>query len=259
MRSRGSNDGDELRDVLRRLSEGTLGLDEAERLLRPTADLGFARVDRGRAIRCGTPEVVYCPGKLPSECARIAREIADRSGRVLLTRVAPDQVEAVRAALPGCEYHERARCATFARAAPEPRGLVAVVTAGTSDIAVAEEAAVTASFCGSRVERHFDVGVAGLHRLIECLPRIREARAVIAVAGMEGALPSVLAGQIENPVIAVPTSVGYGASFAGLAPLLAMLNSCAAGVAAVNIDNGFGAGYLASRINLLAESPGGSN
>ena len=216
----------------------------------PAAELGFATVDHDRAGRCGFPEVVFCPGKTPADAAAIAAEILTRADRVLLTRADPAHAAAVLARLPQAQYHERARCLTVAPPDLPQRGRVAVVCAGTADLPVAEEAAVTLRIAGNLVEQFTDVGVAGLHRLLAHLPAIRQAAVVVAVAGMEGALPSVLAGLLDRPVIAVPTSVGYGASFGGLTALLAMLNSCAAGTAVVNIDNGFGAGYLASLINL---------
>jgi NCAIR mutase (PurE)-related protein len=261
----------ELRDLLADVRAGTRSVDEALRVLRgplATAAAGVAlppgplagrldcaTVDHDRAARCGFPEVVFCQGKRPDDAAAIAAEILTRCDRVLLTRAEPAHADAVRTRVPHAVWHERARCIVAAPADLPARGLVAVVCAGTSDLPVAEEAAVTARVAGARVETFRDVGVAGLHRLLARLPEIRAANAIVAVAGMEGALPSVLAGLVDRPVIAVPTSIGYGASFGGLAALLAMLNSCAAGVAVVNIDNGFGAGYLAARINLRAALP----
>lgn len=243
----------DLRRLLEQVQQGTLAVDAALAALQrsdPRAeDLGFATVDHDRARRCGFPEVVFCQGKTPADAAAIATAIVARSGRVLLTRADPHHAAAVQRALPHAVWHERARCLTVANAEPAEQGHVAVVAAGTADLPVAEEAAVTLRFAGNRVATFTDIGVAGLHRLLARLDAIRSANAVVAVAGMEGALPSVLAGLLDRPVIAVPTSVGYGASFGGLAALLAMLNSCAAGVAVVNIDNGFGAGYLASLIN----------
>jgi NCAIR mutase (PurE)-related protein len=247
---------DLLREVLEAVRSGELDVAAALRELRPTADLGFARVDLDRARRTGEPEVVFGPGKQPAEAAAIAQEIAGRSGRVLLTRVSGEQAHAVQEALPGAVHHERARCVVWQARPRALCGHVAVLAAGTADLPVAEEAAVTAEFCGSRVVRHIDVGVAGLHRLLERLPEIRAANAAVAVAGMEGALPSVLGGLLDIPVFAVPTSVGYGAGFGGLAALLTMINSCAAGVAVVNIDNGFGAGYLAALVNRRTAPPG---
>lgn len=255
---------DPLRALLAEVRAGTRSIDDAVRALqRPQAAAGvleFATVDHERAQRCGFPEVVFCQGKRPDDAAAIAVEILTRADRVLLTRADPAHAAAVRARLPHAEHHERARCITVQHAAPAaaaapPRGLVAVVCAGTADLPVAEEAAVTARFAGNRVETFTDIGVAGLHRLLARIDAIRTANAIVAVAGMEGALPSVLAGLVDRPVIAVPTSIGYGASFGGLAALLSMMNSCAAGVAVVNIDNGFGGGYLASQINSRTAPP----
>lgn len=215
----------------------------------------FAVVDHGRAERCGFPEVVLCEGKEPGQVVAIAAEILEKAPRILLTRAAREHAGAVLKSWPDAVHHERARCLTY-DPAPLPRqGRVAVIAAGTSDLPVAEEAQVTLEILGARVETFWDIGVAGLHRLLERLPKIREANVVIAVAGMDGALPSVAAGLLSRPVIAVPTSVGYGATFEGIGPLLTMLSSCAAGVGVVNIDNGFGAGYLAAQINRLAAEP----
>lgn len=250
----------QLRTLLEAVQSGERTIEDALTALRvapapaptpgvPDGELGFATVDHDRRRRCGFPEVVFCPSKSPSDTAAIAQEILTRADRVLLTRADAAQVEAVRAAIPRAVHHERARCITVTPAEQALRGEVAVVSAGTADLPVADEAAVTLQFAGDRVRRYTDVGVAGIHRLLARVDEIRRARAVVVVAGMEGALPSVVAGLVERPVIAVPTSVGYGASFAGLSALLTMLNSCAAGIAVVNIDNGFGAGYLASQIN----------
>jgi len=216
----------------------------------PYEELGFAKIDHHRALRTGFPEVVFGPGKTAEQIAAITERLASASDRVLVTKVAPECFDAVRERLPEAEYHPIARAITIdrLRGAPSRPGIM-VICGGTSDIPIAEEAAITAELMGNAVERSYDVGVAGVHRLLDHLPRLRQARVVVAVAGMEGALPSVVSGLISVPVIAVPTSVGYGASFGGLAPLLAMLNSCAAGVSVVNIDNGFGAGYLAALIN----------
>jgi hypothetical protein len=198
--------------------------------------------------------VVLAQGKTPQQTAEIARRLVERAERVLITRADRSCFEAVQAALPDTSYHETARAITLDRRQEPKEPGVTVLCGGTADLPVAEEAAVTAELMGSAVERVYDVGVAGIHRLLDHLPALRDARALVAVAGMEGALPSVVAGLVAVPVIAVPTSVGYGASFGGIAPLLAMLNACAAGVAVVNIDNGFGAGYLAAVINRLALS-----
>ncbi len=245
-------DPGQLRELLQQLQNGERSVDDALQLLTApprAADLGFATVDHERAARCGFPEVVFCQGKTPGDTAHIAAEILSRADRILLTRASPEHAAAVVAALPRARYHERARCITVAPERLEEHGLVAVVCAGTADLPVAEEAAVTLRIAGNRVQQFTDIGVAGLHRLVARLTEIRAANAIVAVAGMEGALPSVLAGLVDRPVFAVPTSIGYGASFGGLTALLSMLNSCAAGVAVVNIDNGFGAGYLACLVN----------
>jgi NCAIR mutase (PurE)-related protein len=251
-------DPKDLQDLLRRVSEGRLSPEEAAERLRtlPYEDLGFAKVDHHRALRRGFPEAVFGVGKTPEQIAAIVDRIAGRGQNVLVTRATAEVHRRVATSQPGARFHEAARCVTVERVeAPRLPGGVAVVSAGTSDLPVAEEAAVTAAFHGARVDRVFDVGVAGLHRLLDRAGTIREARVVVVVAGMEGALPSVVGGLVEAPVIAVPTSVGYGASFQGLAALLAMLNSCASGVAVVNIDNGFGAGYLAAQILRVSGPP----
>ncbi len=215
-------------------------------------DLGFAKVDLDRERRNGFPEVVFGAGKTPAQIARIAGEILKHSGKLLVTRTTPEAFEAVRAICPGARYHRDARAITVElQRAKKGQGKIAILCAGTTDLPVAEEAAVTARIMGNRVEKYYDVGVAGLERLLHNLPRIRRARVVIVVAGMDGALPSVTAGLVDKPVIAVPTSVGYGAAFQGVSALLAMLNSCGSGVTVVNIDNGFGAAYAASQINHL--------
>ncbi len=214
------------------------------------ADLRFARVDLARSRRCGLAEVIYCPGKTPAQVARIAGALVAAGQNVLATRASPEQAEAVRGRHPGAVYHRAARLiALRARPPAWPIGSVAVVCAGTADLPVAEEAALTAAFMGARVVRVYDVGVAGLHRLLARVAVLRRARALVVVAGMEGALPSVVGGLVDRPIVAVPTSVGYGVHFGGLAPLLAMLNACAPGVTVVNIDNGFGAGVAAALIN----------
>ena len=219
-------------------------------------DLGFAKADIGRTQRCGIPEVIYAAGKSPEQVRALVHALhGDTQQAVLTTRVNEAHVTAIRQEFPDAIHNEAARTVVVQGAdAVQPIGLVAVVCAGTSDLPVAEEAAVTAEFLGGRVERYADVGVAGLHRLMNRMDAIRQARVVIAVAGMEGALPSVLGGLVDAPLIAVPTSVGYGANLGGVAALLAMLNSCASGVTVVNIDNGFGAGVAAARINRM-ESP----
>ena len=212
-------------------------------------DLGFATIDHARALRTGWPEVVFGGGKTPDQVAAIAQRIAARGHNVLITRTTAEAHRLVSGPLPSAVHHQAARCITVEVAPVTPLpGRVAVVCAGTSDVPVAEEAAVTASFQGATVSRVYDVGVAGIHRLLARTADLRDADVVVVVAGMEGALPSVVAGLVAAPVVAVPTSVGYGASFEGLAALLAMLNSCASGLAVVNIDNGFGAGHLACTI-----------
>jgi NCAIR mutase (PurE)-related protein len=214
-------------------------------------DLGFARVDHDRADRQGFPEVVYGPGKTPAQVARIAEAIVARGHALLVTRTDAVTFEAVAKSVPDARFHEQARIIERRAAVDHGRGVILVVAAGTSDTPVAEEAAISAEVMGNTVERLYDVGVAGLHRLLAAHDRLRTARVIIVVAGMEGALPSVVAGLVRVPVVAVPTSVGYGASFGGITPLLAMLNSCATGVSVVNIDNGFGAAAVASGINHL--------
>jgi NCAIR mutase (PurE)-related protein len=218
----------------------------------PFEDLGFARVDTHRALRQGFPEVILGVGKTPSQIAAIAARIVERGQALLVTRAQPEAFEAVRAAVRGVTYHPDARAITLKQGEiPQGTGTVLIACAGTSDLPVAEEAAVTAELMGNDIDRIYDVGVAGIHRLLAEQPRLQRARVIIVVAGMEGALPSVVAGLVKVPVIAVPTSIGYGASFGGVAALLGMLNSCANGVAVVNIDNGFGAGCMASLINHL--------
>lgn len=215
-------------------------------------DLGFARVDVDRRRRTGFPEVIFGQGKTPEEVVQIAQVILEREPVLLATRVTREQFQAVQTQFPAAIFHERARCLTIEREAlPKLRLPVAVVAAGTSDLPVAEEAAITLEIFGNRVERIYDAGVAGLHRLLIETDRLRDCAALVVVAGMEGALPSVVAGLVDKPVIAVPTSTGYGASFGGLAALLGMLNSCGSGVTVVNIDNGFGAAYAAATINRL--------
>jgi pyridinium-3,5-biscarboxylic acid mononucleotide synthase len=220
----------------------------------PAVDLGFAQVDTHRALRKGFPEVIFGAGKTPEQVVGIAAKILESDERVLVTRIKEEHFRALRKKFKKAVHHVQARCVTIEKEPHTKRpGTVAVVCAGTSDLPVAEEAAVTAEIMGNKVDRISDVGVAGLHRLFGRLELIQSANVIIVVAGMEGALPSVVAGLVSKPVIAVPTSVGYGASFGGLAALLGMLNSCGSGVTVVNIDNGFGAGYAASQINALAE------
>ena len=241
-----------LRDLLAGVREGTVDPEKAlERIRRlPFEDLGFATIDHHRHLRCGFPEVIFCPGKTPEQVAGITERLLARDAEVLASRADRAAYEAVRAVRPDAEYHEAARMIVCNRKPKTPPpGKILVVSAGTSDIPVAEEACVTAEMLGSRVEKLYDVGVAGIHRLLQQADHVFEANVLIVVAGMEGALASVVGGLTNRPVIAVPTSIGYGASFGGLAALLAMLNSCASSVCVVNIDNGFGAGYIASLIN----------
>jgi pyridinium-3,5-biscarboxylic acid mononucleotide synthase len=241
--------------LLEKFRAGGIGRDEVLRAFQaaPVADLGFAQVDTHRALRRGFPEVIFGAGKTPQQVLGIAMKLLDHDQRVLVTRASREHARVLRARLKDAVYHELARCIMLDRKPLAKRpGTIAVVCAGTSDLPVAEEAAVTADIMGNRVERISDVGVAGVHRLLGRLDSIQRANVVIVVAGMEGALPSVVAGLVSRPVIAVPTSIGYGASFGGLAALLGMLNSCASGMTVVNIDNGFGAGYAASQINALA-------
>jgi NCAIR mutase (PurE)-related protein len=246
-----------LRALLDEVSAGGLSSGDAHaRILaalreRPFEDLGFARVDHHRSIRQGFPEVILGLGKTPDQIAAIAQRIVARDQPLLVTRADETAWQRVQACVPDAEYHAVARAITWKRPVEAGRGSIAIASAGTSDMPVAEEAAVTADLMGNAVERLYDVGVAGIHRVLHERPRLTAARVIIVVAGMEGALPSVVAGMVDVPVIAVPTSVGYGASFGGLAALLGMLNSCANGVSVVNIDNGYGAGCIASMINHL--------
>ena len=250
--------GPEVQDLLDRVHRGDIdpstAADEIISMLRmaPFEDLGFAKVDTHRALRQGFPEVVLGLGKTPAQIAAIAERIVARDQSLLVTRATEDAYEAVRARVPDAVYHADARAITLAQGnVPVGNGTILIVCAGTSDLGVAEEAAVTAEMMGNRIDRLYDVGVAGLHRLLSEQARLHDAQAIVVVAGMEGALPSVVAGLVSTPVIAVPTSVGYGASFGGVAALLGMLNSCANGVAVVNIDNGFGGACMASVINHL--------
>ena len=243
-----------LEEILEQVHSRRLTPAKALKLLAdyPYCDLEMAKVDHHREVLKGAPEVVFGLGKTPAQISRIGREILKKGSNLLVTRVEPAVWAEVKADFEGAVYNAAARTVSLIQAKPPAgRGRIVVLTAGTSDIPIAEEAAVTAEVLGNRVDRVYDVGVAGLHRLLGQFERIRRARVLITVAGMEGALPSVVAGLVKVPVIAVPTSVGYGASFHGLAALLAMLNSCPGGVAVVNIDNGFGAAFLASLINHL--------
>ena len=245
-------DQPELRQLLTEVQSGEVSVDEAADQLEAISftDLGFAKVDDHRTLRCGFPEVVFCEGKVVTDIVAIASHIIGRGQNLLATRASQEAYTALHEQYPGVEYHERARAIVHRTVdLPKPDGAIAVVSAGTADIPVAEEARITADLMGNRVETIYDAGVAGIHRLLRHQDTLRQASVIVVVAGMEGALASVVGGLVSRPVIAVPTSVGYGASFGGLAPLLTMLNSCAAGVAVVNIDNGFGAGYIAALIN----------
>ncbi|HOC16899.1 MAG TPA: nickel pincer cofactor biosynthesis protein LarB [Vicinamibacterales bacterium] len=247
-----------LRDLLDEVAAGRISATDAEQRLHaylrdlPFEDLGFARVDHHRALRQGFPEVILGTGKSPAQIAAIAGRIVGRGQSLLVTRTTEEAFAAVREQVAGAVFHPEARAITLQQKDIAPgKGPILVAAAGTSDLGVAEEAAVTAELMGNQVDRLYDVGVAGLHRLLRAQNRLTAARVIIVVAGMEGALPSVVAGLVSVPVIAVPTSIGYGASFNGVAALLGMLNSCAGGVTVVNIDNGFGAATTASLINHL--------
>ena len=244
----------EIKKLFQQVRSGKLSPDEAVEQLRhlPFEDLGFAKVDHHRAMRVGMPEVIFGPGKAPAHLAEIFVKLAAPGNNVLATRVTPQQVRAVRKKLKKTEYVELARTLVLRQKDEKlGKGIIAVVCAGTSDVPVAEEAVTTAELMGNEVRRVYDVGVAGIHRLLAHKDTLSGARVVVVCAGMEGALPSVVGGLVGVPVIAVPTSIGYGASFGGVTALLAMMNSCASNVTVVNIDNGFGAGYVASMINRL--------
>ena len=248
----------QLHDLLEQVARGELGIDTARQQLvdimraRPFEDLGFARVDHHRSLRQGFPEVILGLGKTPAQVASIAAEIAGRGSTLLVTRANNDAYAAVRERVPEAAYYPDAAVIAFRQQdIDRGKGMIVIAAAGTSDLPVAEEAVVTAEVMGNDVCRLYDVGVAGIHRLLGERKRLESARVIIVVAGMEGALPSVVAGLVSVPVIAVPTSIGYGASFGGIAALLSMLNSCASGVSVVNIDNGFGAATIASLINHL--------
>lgn len=247
-------DGKQVRCLLEQVRSGEIAIDAAlDRLKRlPFDDLGYAKIDQHRCVRQGVPEVIYCEGKTIPQIQGIAKRIAVEHSNILASRANPDVYEGIREVVKDCEYHEMARMVVINPREVEKIGNIAVVTAGTSDIPVADEAAITAETLGNNVNRIYDVGVAGIHRLLNCCEALFQANVAIVVAGMEGALASVVGGLVSCPVIGVPTSVGYGASFGGIAALLSMLNSCASGVSVVNIDNGFGAGYQAGLINRLA-------
>lgn len=247
---------EQLHDLLRRVRDRSLPIEDAVAALRdlPYEDLGFAKVDHHRALRTGFPEVIFCQNKTVAQVVGIAESLLTRGSRLLATRATPEMFEAVQARIPRAEFVAEARAIVVRPEQPQPsRGRVAVVTAGTADVPVAEEAVITAELCDCEVERMYDVGVAGIHRLLDQRERLAAAHVLIVVAGMEGALPGVVAGLVDRPVIAVPTSVGYGAHFGGIAPLLTMLNSCACGLTVVNIDNGFGAGIAAATMLSLRQ------
>lgn len=242
------------KSVLEDVAQGRLTVEEAERFFNRKAfeDMGYAKLDTYRELRSGFPEVVYCPNKPDAYLQAIFARLVAETGEVFGTRATPEQAALVRQLVPNIAYSPVARTLKLEKADKQREGLVVVCTAGTADVPVAEEAAQTAEFFGAKVERVYDVGVSGLHRLLAKLELLQQANCVVAVAGMEGALASVVGGLVRNPVIAVPTSVGYGASFHGVAALLTMVNSCANCVSVVNIDNGYGAGYIATQINRLA-------
>lgn len=240
-------------EMLNKVKSGEMEIREAEKILKdlPYEDLGYAKLDHHRALRSGFGETVFCQGKPDPYLVEIYKRFYDRDGEVLGTRASKEQFELVRRIVPEVQYDPISGILKVERPGKEKKGCIAVCTGGTADIPVAEEAAQTAEYFGCYVDRIYDVGVAGIHRLLTQRERIAKANCIIAVAGMEGALGTVIAGLAESPVIAVPTSVGYGASFHGLSALLTMLNSCANGISVVNIDNGYGAGYLATQINRL--------
>lgn len=244
--------GKEVEKLLREVKDGTKSVEEAFEVLKtfPYTDLGFARIDHHREIRTGYPEIVYCAGKTTEQVKEIFRVMAGKENNIIGTRANTDMFEAVRAILPEAHWYSEARIISIQKKRPDISDTrIAVITAGTSDIPVAEEAAITAELLGNDVLRIYDAGVAGIHRLVDKLPEIRSCSVIVVIAGMEGALASVVGGLVDKPVIAVPTSIGYGANFGGVSALLAMLTSCSAGVTVVNIDNGFGAGFSASMIN----------
>ena len=242
-------------EILNKVKSGELSIEEAERFFKkqPYEELGFAKLDSHREIRSGFLEVIFCSKKPDDFLVNIYQKMYELNGEVFGTRATKHQYEIVKAVIPEIKYDEVSQILKYEKPDKKHIGKIAVCTAGTADIPVAEEAAQTAEFFGAKVERFYDVGVSGIHRLLSKIEDIQSANCVIAVAGMEGALASVIGGLVSNPVIAVPTSVGYGASMNGLSALLTMINSCANGVAVVNIDNGYGAGYMATQINRLAE------
>lgn len=244
----------EVEKLLQDVKDGILSVERALDTLKsfPITDLGFARIDHHRELRTGYPEIVYCAGKTVDQVKEIFRVMSVKENNVIGTRANIEMFDAVKEILPAAVYYKEARIISVQKKKPEtPDSRIAVITAGTSDIPVAEEAATTAELLGNQVIRIYDAGVAGIHRLVDKLPDIRSCRVIIVIAGMEGALASVVGGLVDKPVIAVPTSIGYGANFGGISALLAMLTSCSAGVTVVNIDNGFGAGFSASMINKM--------
>ncbi|MBK7627396.1 MAG: nickel pincer cofactor biosynthesis protein LarB [Bacteroidales bacterium] len=245
----------EVEKLLNDVKSGETSVDKAMEVLKnfPYTDLGFARIDHHREMRTGYPEIIYCAGKSVEQVKEIVRVMSERENNVIGTRANQEMFDAVKSIIPSAVYYPMARIISVQKKKPEtPDSSIAVITAGTSDMPVAEEAAITAELLGNKVVRIYDAGVAGIHRLVDKLPEIRSCRVVIVIAGMEGALASVVGGLVDKPVIAVPTSVGYGANFGGISALLAMLTSCSTGVTVVNIDNGFGAGFSASMINKMA-------
>jgi len=244
----------EVEKLLNDVKNGEKGIEEALDVLKnfPYTDLGFAKIDNHREMRTGYPEIIYCAGKTIEQVKEIFRVMAERENNVIGTRADQEMFDAVKSISPDAVYYPMARIISLQKKKQEPpKSRIAVITAGTSDIPVAEEAAITAELLGNNVLRIFDAGVAGIHRLVDKLPEIKTCRVIIVIAGMEGALASVVGGLVDKPVIAVPTSVGYGASFGGVSALLAMLTSCSTGITVVNIDNGFGAGFSASMINKM--------
>ena len=248
----------ELKKLLSDLSKNKLSPSDAMKQLQnlPYENIDFAKIDHHRELRNGSPEVIYCPGKTVPQIKKIIQSLRKADSNILATKLTGDAYKKLKTSLPkNAEYNEQGQTLVIRNTKPiQNKGLIIIITAGTADIPVAEEAAATARLMGSRIETIFDVGVAGLHRLLDNMEQIHKARVLIVVAGMEGALASVVGGLVSQPIVAVPTSIGYGASFGGISALLTMLNSCATGIAVVNIDNGFGAGCMAHRINLLGET-----
>ncbi|MCI8449169.1 MAG: nickel pincer cofactor biosynthesis protein LarB [Eubacterium sp.] len=244
----------ETKEILQKVQSGELSVEEAQQLFRrqPFEEMGYAKLDTHRKIRSGFAEVIFCSGKADEHLLQIFGRLYEQDQEVFGTRATKDQYELIKSRYPMADYDPVSRIIKIEKSGKERRGRIAVCSAGTADIPVAEEAAQTAEYFGTKVERIYDVGVSGLHRLLSQLDTIQQANCIVAVAGMEGALASVLGGLVDKPVIAVPTSVGYGASMHGLSALLTMINSCANGIAVVNIDNGYGAGYMAAQINRLA-------